>query len=101
MRTSLILLAVLAAGCKRGAPPVALPEMEDACATDEDCAWDWMMLVDARCCSTCDPQPSSKKHVDEVRAACKTIGFSPTCLLKKCKSPPLPTCLGGHCVSTQ
>lgn len=104
--TSLLVVSLLAlGGCKRGqavAAVDALPTRDDACAVDGDCDYDWMYLVDGQCCDgTCSPAPASKRHVEAVARACKTLGFTPNCPMKKCAAPAPLKCVASRCVAIQ
>lgn len=104
MRTPLLIILMLTA-CKSSAPtppsPVpttALPTRDDACLRDDDCDYDWMMLVDGKCCDgTCSPAPASKRHLEAVAVTCKALGSAADCPTKKCAAPPPLACEAGRC----
>ena len=103
------IVALVIAGCTRSsappaqagqaAPPSGLPPLDDTCATDADCAWSYVYLVDGKCCrGTCSPRAASKASVKLVEQASSTLGFAEAnCAAKKCLAPPRLECLAGHC----
>lgn len=96
MRSFLLVLLTLGGACTR------LPTRDDSCQKDDDCDFDWVSVVDGQCCSgTCSPAPASKRHVEAVTSACKTLGFAPNCPMKKCAAPPPLKCVAARCVAIQ
>ncbi|MGZ3423393.1 MAG: hypothetical protein ACXWUG_26305 [Polyangiales bacterium] len=108
-----LLVAMLLVGCTRAEPKVheepqkpAAPKpsvdeiapLEVACASDGDCAYDYLYLVDGKCCSgTCSPRAVSKGYVVKAAARCKELGHAEDCPTKKCAAPPPLRCLSGTC----
>ncbi|MDP1822287.1 MAG: hypothetical protein Q8L48_03565 [Archangium sp.] len=108
MRIFLFVLVLAApVACKRSEPFTAstsavLPTRDDGCVKDDDCDYDWTSLVDGQCCDgTCSPAPASKRHVEAVTRACKTLGFTPNCPMKKCAAPAPLKCVASRCVAIQ
>jgi hypothetical protein len=77
-----------------------LPPRDVTCATDADCAYDRVYLIDGRCCAgTCSPEAASRRHVQAVEAACTRLGWEESrCPMKKCVAPPPLACRAGTCV---
>jgi hypothetical protein len=85
------------------ASPSGLPPRDVACASDADCAYDHVYLIDGRCCAgTCSPEAASRRHVSAVEAACARLGWEENrCPMKKCAAPPPLACRAGNCVLVQ